>query len=222
MTVLSQKPLLCSKQEWCNWFSYHFPVREESSLKATFTSRSSFCLPSSQKATWSLSSKLRYKDTPVQNLNVIPHAMPLHPATEKELFLASSRVRAEVKTLLTIVTSGDSPFSLLSDLWVCLTSKGQLLKILVRELPKKSLKCVFVFAFQNLSNPDLQIAQTGDVFEFLIPSVVCRARGSFCTLKLCQVYLGFGEPSWELQVRLIVCPYSAVPKTLHSGLDGAT
>lgn len=158
MTALSQKPLLCSKQEWCNWFSYHFPLDEESSLKATFAFRANFCLPSSQKATWPLSSKLRYKNTPVRNLNVIPHVMPLHPAIEKELFLAASRVsqlshqmRAEVKTLLTIVTSGDSPFSLI-DLWGCLTSKGQLFKVLVRELPKKILKCVFVFAFQNLSS----------------------------------------------------------------------
>lgn len=112
-------------------------------------------------------------------------------------------------------------FPLLSYLWACLVSKGQLFKILVRELPRKSLKCVFVFPFQNISNPDLHRAQRL-VFEFPIPSVVCSTRGSFCTLKLCQVYLGFGEPSWEMQVRLIVCPYSAVPKILHSGLDGAT
>lgn len=103
-----------------------------------------------------------------------------------------------------------------------LGSKGRLFKILDRELPRKSLKCVFVYVFQNLSNPDLQRAQRLDVFERAVPSVVCSTRGSFCTLKLCQVYLGFGEPSREMQVRLIVCPYSVVPKIWHSGLDGAT
>lgn len=178
--------------------------------------------------TRSLSSKPGYKDTPVRKLDVILHVML--PSIWEVIFFwllpewASflSRWELKWKSYWPLLVQVTVLFPLLSYSWVCFVSKGQLFKILVRELPRKSIKCGFAFAFQNLSNPDLQRAQRLDVFEFPIPSVVCSMRGSFCTLKLCQVYLGFGEPSWETQVRLIVCPYSAVPKILHSGLDGAT
>lgn len=100
---------------------------------------------------------------------------------------------------------------------------GQLFKILVRELPRKRIEVwFFLFAFQSLSSPELQRAQRLGDLEIPVPFVVCSTRGSCCTSKLCQLYVGFGEPSWEMQVRLIVCPYSAVPTILHSGLDGAT
>ncbi len=42
------------------------------------------------------------------------------------------------------------------------------------------------------------------------------------TLYLSHLYVGVGEPSSETQVRLISCPYSAVPTTLQMGCDGAT
>lgn len=49
-----------------------------------------------------------------------------------------------------------------------------------------------------------------------------NCRRTFLTSYASHLYVGVGEPSSETQVRLIFCPYSAVPNNLQIGFDGKT
>lgn len=190
-------------------------------------SRASFCFLQFRKRSAHCQASWGVKI--VRKLNVVPCVTPYSQQLRNNYFWLLpepskflTRGELKLKSFWPFLLQVRVLFPLLSYSWTCLVSKEQLFKILFRQHPRISLKSVFGFAFKNLSSPHLQRPQSLDVFGFPIPCAYGSTRGSFCTLKLCQLYLGVGEPSRETQVRLIFCPYCGVPTMLHSGLDGAT
>lgn len=47
-----------------------------------------------------------------------------------------------------------------------------------------------------------------------------NALGVFSTLKVFHLVVGCGDPSSDLQVRLMLCPYSGCPLMVQTGGEG--